>query len=783
MFSAIAFWVIIILIYIFSLPTPLFQDPFSTVVLDRNGELLGVKIAPDGQWRFPEIDAVSDKFETCITTFEDKRFYYHPGIDPIAIGRATKQNLSKGKVVSGGSTLTMQVIRLYRNGKSRTFFEKGLEILLATRLELQYTKKEILSLYASHAPFGGNIVGIEAAAWRYFGRNPKELSWAENAMLAVLPNSPAMIHTAKNRDLLKKKRDNLLKQLYEEKKINKTEYELALDEEIPQHPHPYPMHAYHLVNRAAAENSASTHNILTSIDINMQKMANEIVNVYNQRYLKNNINNISCLILEVETGNAVVYVGNGDINANIPEKAVDMIMANRSTGSILKPFLYSASLSAGKIMPKSLLKDIPTKMGSFSPENFDREYMGAVHADEALARSLNIPFVYMLKDYDILKFLYILRSLGLKSINKSSEHYGLSLILGGAESSLWDICSAYASMARNLKHYTESQSRYNTYDYHPASYYRESIINEKDKFIKETGILSAASIWFTFEAMSSLNRPGQEKQWQNFSSKQKVSWKTGTSFGFKDAWSIAVTPDYVVGIWVGNATGEGRSGITGIRVAAPVLFEILNILPNYKEWFEIPYDEMIYTSVCTKSGYLAGPNCTETDSTWIPVSCINSDVCPYHKVINLDVTGTYRVNSDCYPVDQMIQSTWFVLPPTMETYYRGSNSWYQSLPPFLENCSESISKSGEMMELIYPNQLSRVYIPVDISGDTLPAVFKAAHRDEDAEIYWYVDSKFYGSTKNFHEFAFKLPPGNYTLTLMDDKGNKLSKRFGVVSRD
>jgi penicillin-binding protein 1C len=783
LFSAIGFWLIVILLFIFSLPNPLFQDPYSTVVLDRNGELLGVKIAPDGQWRFPETNIVSDKFEACITTYEDKRFYYHPGVDPIAMIRAIKQNITGGEVISGGSTLSMQVIRLSRKGQSRTFFEKGIEAILAVRLEIGYSKEEILSLYASHAPFGGNVVGIEAAAWRYFGRSPEELSWAENAMLAVLPNAPSMIHTDKNRDLLKKKRDKLLNHLHENGTITDTELELAIDEDIPEHPNPYPMYAYHLVSRASAEFSKANYKIETSVDISMQKRANDIINLYNQRYLRNNINNIACLIIEVETGNAVVYIGNGDINSNIPEKAVDMITANRSTGSILKPFLYAASLSAGELTPKMLLKDIPTKMGSFSPENFEREYAGAVPADEALARSLNIPFVYILKEYGIMRFLYILKSLGLNSINKSSEHYGLSLILGGAESSLWDICAAYASMARSLKHFNILQSRYNTSDFHPASYLKNGDNHSENGAIKETSFLSAASIWFTFEAMSSLNRPGQEKQWQTFSSKQKVSWKTGTSFGFKDAWSVAITPDYVVGIWVGNATGEGRSGITGLRVAAPVLFEVLSVLPNYKNWFETPYDEMVYTEICSKSGYLAGPNCTEKDSAWIPTAGVNSDVCPYHKMINLDASGIYRVNSDCYQVDMMQQQTWFVLPPTMEAYYRVSNSWYQTLPPFMENCSESTIKSGEVMELVYPSQLSNVYIPIDLNGDTLPAVFKAAHRDNNSIIYWYIDAKYYGSTQDFHEMGFKLPPGKYTLTLMDDKGNKISKAFGVVSKD
>jgi penicillin-binding protein 1C len=779
---SILIWLTLILVFIFSLPSTLFTDPYSTAVYDKNHQLLGVKIAEDGQWRFPETKYISPKFEACILNFEDQRFYYHFGIDPISLIRAIKQNSSSKKIVSGGSTISMQTIRISRKGKSRTYYQKIIETILAFRLELSYSKKEILQLYASHAPFGGNTVGIEAAAWRYFSRSAEQLSWAENAMLAVLPNSPTLINTAKNREILKEKRDFLLKKLFSKNIISNEEYELAILEPIPEHPNPYPMHAYHLVNRAAKEIPNKNSQIETSIDINLQIQINEIANNYNQRYKTNQINNIACLVLDVESGNALAYVANADINSATPEKAIDMIKAKRSTGSILKPFLYAASLSAGEILPKTLLKDTPLRIGSFSPENYDKTFDGAVSADEALARSLNIPFAILLKDYGIGKFIYILKSLGLKSINKSSEHYGLSLILGGAEASLWDISSAYASMARSLKNFNKYQSKYSNSDYHEANYIKNSKSNEHQD-LRDWSFLSASAIWFSLEAMSSVNRPGDEKQWQTFSSKQKISWKTGTSFGFKDAWSIAVTPDYVVGVWVGNATGEGRNGITGLRLAAPVLFDIINVLPAYKNWFEQPYDDMILANICKQSGHLAGENCCDTVSTWIPANGINTEICPYHQKIYLDQSENFRVNSDCYPVDMMKQKSYFVLPPIVETYFINSNHWYQSLPPFLDDCLQSQQNLSEQIELIYPTNLSRVLIPIELSGDTLQAIFKLSHRNPETKVYWYIGEKYYGFTKDFHEMGFKLEPGSYTLNIMDENGYKISKKFKVISGD
>ena len=776
----IILFVFCVLFFIFCLPNPLFDEPYSVVVEDVDGEMLGVKISADQQWRFPESNFLNEKFKVCIVNFEDSRFYFHNGFDPIAFARAIKQNISNKKIVSGGSTITMQTIRLMRHNKKRSVKEKFVEIFLSIRLESTYSKEEILQLYASHAPFGGNVVGIDAAAWRYFERNQNNLSWAENAMLAVLPNNPSYINTAKNRELLKQKRDNLLLKLKEKKIITEVEFLLSKEEEIPQHPQPYPMHAYHLVQRAAKDFKKSENIIKTTLHIKEQKMANDIISRYNRIYRQNNINNIACLILEVNTGNVIAYVGNTDFDSQVPEKDVDMVMAYRSTGSILKPFLYAACLSDGAILPKTLLKDIPTKMGGFSPENFSKSYDGAVHADNALARSLNIPFVHLLKEYGTYKFLSLLRQLGLKSINRSSEHYGLSLVLGGAESNLWQISSGYASMARSLKYYTSHQAKYDANAYHSANYIQKTMIQQVKIYEKDVDFLNAASIWQTFEAMTAVNRPGAEGQWQNFSSKQKVAWKTGTSFGFKDAWSVAVTPDYVVGVWVGNATGEAKAGIIGVKIAAPVLFEILNILPSYKKWFEKPLDNMLQISTCRKSGFIAGQSCEIVDSAFISVTGINSPTCPYCKTVNLDETENFIVNSDCYPLEKIVRKSWFILPPSMEYYYKDKNRFYLTLPPTMEGCD--VTENQKVMEIIYPNHKSKVYIPINLQGDTLAAVFKVAHRDKDAEIYWFVNENYVTTTKDIHEKEFKLKANNYVLTLIDDKGNRCIRQFTVVDR-
>ncbi len=359
----------------------LFSDPYSTVISDRAETLLSASIATDGQWRFPFANHVPEKFSVSLLFAEDKRFYHHIGVDVLALSRAIRQNISAGKIISGGSTLSMQVIRLSRKNKSRTFFEKVIEIILATRLEFRYSKKEILSLYAAHAPFGGNVVGVEAACWRFFGRNPSDLSWSEAALLAVLPNNPSLIHLGKNRMRLKIKRDHLLQQLANAGTMDSLTLALAKSEPIPESPVPLPRIAPHLLSRAIREGKGQ-QNILTTIDDGMQQRVAAIINEHYQKLKANHVYNASAIILDVRSGNVLAYVGN-TLSGHANNEDVDVVMAPRSTGSILKPFLYAAMLSEGKMLPRTLWPDVPTFINGYAPKNFSKGFEGAVHAQRS----------------------------------------------------------------------------------------------------------------------------------------------------------------------------------------------------------------------------------------------------------------------------------------------------------------------------------------------------------------------------------------------------------------
>lgn len=779
-FCALILWICLMHLWI---PKPLISKPYSTLLYTTEASgrevLLGARIAPDGQWRFPSGSEVPEKFAVCLTQYEDKRFWHHPGVDPFALMRAVQLNLTQSRVVSGGSTLTMQLARIARGNQSRTVGQKVIEMLWALYLECSYSKAEILRMYASNAPFGGNVVGIEAAAWRYFGREAKDLSWAEQATLAVLPNSPALIHPGRNRAELKQKRDKLLLRLYEKHILDKTEYELACMEALPEKPLPLPNEAPHLLERLAIEKQENR--IHTTVDPTLQQQVQRLVNRYVADYRSNHIYNAAALVADVESGKILAYVGNvTDQNVTTGHGyQVDVITSPRSTGSVLKPFLYAAMLNDGLILPGTLIADTPLNINGFTPQNFNKTFYGAVPAHVAIERSLNVPLVRMLSQYNTGRFMSLLKRLGMTTLRFSEDHYGASLILGGAEGSLWDLSGMYASLARMLSHYRSYNGRYDRSDIHPLTTYpieeKKPIRSVTDTRLADESLLSYASLWFMFEAMSGLNRPEEEADWQQFSSMKQVAWKTGTSYGGRDAWAIGVTPRYVVGVWVGNATGEGRSGLTGVGYAAPILFDIYSLLPDVP-WFDQPYDELEEIAVCRQSGHKASAICDEVDTVYIPRTGIATAVCPYHRIVHLSQDGQYRVNSSCESVSRMQERSWFVLPPAQAYYYKNYHVEYQALPPLKPGCEEDQSRQ---IAILYPEHQAVLYLPKGFSGEREKVVMRATHARSDATLYWHLDDVYLGETRQIHQMACLVEPGNHILTLLDEDGNRRSILFEV----
>ena len=767
--SAIAF--LLLLIYYFSLPGTLFKEPYSTVIESSDGELLGAKIARDGQWRFPAQDSVPDKFKKCIVYFEDEYFYRHPGFNPVAMINAIKQNRKAGKVVRGGSTLTQQVIRLSRKGKKRTYFEKIIEVILSTRLELGYSKNEILELYAAHAPFGGNVVGLEMAAWRYFGVQSNQLSWAESATLAVLPNAPSLIYPGKNQIKLLEKRNRLLLKLNQEGVIDQQTYELSIDEPLPQKPYNLPQIAPHLLQRAAKNEEGKR--IKTTIDYTLQNRVNQIAKYYYNQYKQNEVNNLAILVIDVKTRNVISYIGNSPTD-NDHQKDVDIIDAPRSTGSILKPLLYAAMLDDGELLPNTLVADVPTQIAGYTPQNFNLTFDGAVPAHRALSRSLNIPSVLMLQDFGVNKFYEELQKFELKDINKSPDHYGLSLILGGAESNLWDLCRTYSNLSSTVNYFNKSHGKYRTNEFAELNYnhdFEADFGSETD----QKNIIGAGSIWLTYNAMEEVNRPEGDEAWKFYDSSLKIAWKTGTSFGNRDAWAIGTNSRYVVGIWAGNATGEGRPTLTGVTSAAPILFDVFNLLPRQR-WFGIPYEDLNEVEVCSLSGYLAKEGCPKIKQ-WVTKKGKSTRVCPYHKTIHLDKTQQFQVNSSCESVENIVTKNWFVLPPVMAWYYKGKHIEYLPLPPFKEDC---LGTQTIAMDFIYPKTNSKIYLTKNFNSEIQPVIFKVAYSQREKQLFWYVDHVYKGVTKVFHEKPIIMNAGFHYITVVDESGNEITRKVEII---
>jgi penicillin-binding protein 1C len=711
-------------------PTQKFNAPYSTALFDDSNNLLGAHIAKDGQWRFMPSDSVPYKFKKCITLFEDENYYWHFGVSLKGIARAIKLNFTKNKIVSGGSTITMQVARLQRPKKARNFKEKIIEIFMAIKMELCFSKNKILNVYASNAPFGNNVVGLNAASWRYFNKNVSQLTWAENATLAVLPNAPSLIFPGKNEKLLLAKRNKLMLKLLNKNIISNAQYQLALLEPLPTKPLPLPQLAPHYLQFLNNKNAGT---IYSSINFSLQKNVQAILQQNITNLGNNNIKNGAIIITDNKTGRIITYIGNKNFTENAEAQYVDCAQAARSTGSILKPFLYASALQSGQLTPQTLLPDVPMQYGSFNPKNYAKTYEGAVPANKALARSLNIPFVYLLNKYGVLKFKNQLNNLGLAHINKSGNYYGLSLILGGAEESLYNLNNAYSNLAQQLNKKT----------------------NEEEVVFENTIIFE------TFKAMQEVNRPDENGAWKNFENTQNIAWKTGTSFGNRDAWAIGITPAYTVSVWVGNAQGTSDNALTGFKAAAPILFSVFNILPKNKIGFAKPNAHIYKIAICHESGMRGGIYCHNIDTTELPEACMNSAVCSFHKC---DESCQNRTSENLNSI--------FEMPTLMSKYYYGNKLIIDSSKHFIKN----------KFVIVYPKNESTFLITKNTSGTINEIIFDCAYLQKDKKLFWHIDHNFICTTTDVHQIKYLPQEGIHVLKIIDEEGNEEKVNFCVKGR-
>lgn len=751
---------VITAILLVPLPDRLHAESTGTVVLDRNGEILRVFLDDDQQWNLPQDPehAVPEKLCRAAILQEDRRYYYHSGVDPLAVVRAAVQNIRSGRVASGASTITMQLARILQP-KARTLPNKILETIQAIKLELLHSKKEILLLYLDRAPFGGNIVGYRAAALKYFGKQGHAITWAQAAMLAVLPNDPGRIGGGMNVEALRTKRNNLLRKLEAGGEISDSTLRSALREPVPESILPAPLHAPHLARRVRDLHGPGW--IRTTIDHAIQEHAELLVHRHSEILSGKGIRHAAALIVETRTGKVRAYIGSPDF-FDPNHGQVDGIQAPRSSGSILKPFLYALAMDDGLITPVTKLLDIPTRYGTFVPANADESFGGLVTVSEALTQSLNVPAVRLLNAFGIRSAHQFFREAGLTTLFRNPAEYGLPLVLGGCEVTLWDMATLYRGLADG--------GRFSTL---------HVLDNPKpDQPVKQ--LISPGAGWLTLEILRNLDRPGAHHYWHMFENERPVAWKTGTSYGRRDAWAIGVSPDWTIAVWCGNFDGTGNPGLGGAETAGPLLFDLFRIMPGLSRdpWFAEPVSAFRTISVCEETGYPAGPACEKTVQIRVPRDARFRKTCPWHQHIQVDRNGTHTVCSRCWKPGRHHTISCLVYPPDVVQLLADRGVQLAVMPPHNPSCPAV--RQQNLVSIVYPDDDTTITLPRDFGGRKQAITCRAAAAHTGHILFWYLDGSYLGMTRDRHEFMIQPVPGIHRLTVVDRIGNRSTRRFRVT---
>ncbi len=760
----ILYGIFVFFFLILCIPLPKDEVAYSRALYSQDNQLLSAAISSEQQWRLPFSEPVPDKLSTAIITYEDAYFYYHLGINPISMIKATWTNLRSGRVVRGASTIPMQVMRLRHRSLGRSLWNKIYESLAAIKYSVTNSKKSIIKDWASLAPFGGNTIGIKAASLRYFGTDMDNLSWGQYALLAVMPNGPAVANLTRNRATLKQKRDKLLDKLAAEGYIPSDEVALYKGEEIPTMLNKVPQHGYHMLDFVAKQHP-DRQLFMSTIDYSKQLKLQELIEIESQFYKLEDIRNMAAVVIDVSQNKVVSYVGNtADKKGKF--SYVDIVQSARSYGSLLKPLLYMMAIDKAHYLPGEMIEDIPTSIGDFTPLNFDKKYRGAVPVEDVITQSLNIPAVRMLQRVGLPNFYETVRSIDLAYLHRGADHYGLSIILGGGETSLWDMARLYKGIAQNALGIA--------YPFRSVQYLADIPVEKPKKNIS----FDPTAVQYTINAMADISRPREERSWELYAQNQKVAWKTGTSFGHRDAWAVGFNGKYAVAVWVGNEGGEGRFGLTGIAKAAPVMFKIFNALNDHR-WFEsVPLQQKKQEiTICKESGRMAGNLCRSKRRLRLAVTSMKYKQCDFHQVHGISAGGQVVVPPCDIPIIRY--DTVFVLPPYMAYYYKEGHLDYRDDFNYDVNCQVSTSS----LAILYPQQGIKIFAPrVDVPvANSLIA--KAYHSHPGAALYWFLDGKYLETTKGKEAHFMEISPtvGKHRLHISDSFGGQSEVSFEVIN--
>ena len=740
------------------LPVQRLRPEPSTVALDRHGGLLRAFLAPDDMWRIrTHYEDIPPCLENAVLGYEDQYFRRHFGVNPVSVARAAMVDLLEGRFAQGASTITMQLARLMEP-KDRTLAGKIVEVFRAFQLEWRFSKNEILSHYFNLAPYGGNIVGVGAASRIYFNKEPHQLSLGEAALLAAIPNSPNTLRPDRHPRRALRARNKVLRLLAARGRVTREQLEEALSEPVPGRRYAMPFEAPHLTRDLKLQYPGEKR-LETTLDPSLQHLAEVMLRRHLKPLRPRGIANGAVVIIENGVRELRALAGSYDFFDFRHQGQVNGATAPRSPGSALKPFVYALGMQHGLVSPRSLLYDIPVNYSGYQPLNYDRRFHGPVSVEEALVRSLNVPAVSLdaaLKENGL---YYFLKDAGLATLPEIRDHYGLSLVLGGCEVTLLELANLYAGLAEGGR-------------FRPCRW-----LESQPRFTSEP-LLDPGVCYLLTEILTELRRPDFPSTWERFTDIPKVAWKTGTSYGHRDAWSVGYTPRYTIGVWVGNFDGKGAPELVGAEAAAPVLFSLFSALedPAGTAWFSRP-DNVKSRRVCSVSGMPAGPHCPSTEEELHVPGLSPHRVCDIHQVIQVDKETGKRLCPHCRigrDYEERVIEKW---PARMAAWMEKNGYPLDPVPEHFPRCTRIASGDGPV--IVSPPDGSELKIRPGAPLRYQKIFLDASVSNLTRTVYWFLDGQlvFSGSPA---EKVFILPaPGAHTLLCMDDEGRSTRSRFTV----
>jgi penicillin-binding protein 1C len=737
---------------LFPLPPP---KPYSFVVEDRHGTFLGAFLSSDGVWRIRTSPGeIPERLKSILLQREDRWFYYHPGFNPVSLVRALFQNLRSGRKISGASTITMQIARMIEP-KERTVLHKVLEIFRALQLEWKYSKKELLEMYLSMVPLGGNIEGLKSASLIYYQTPVERLNIAQLFDLILIPSDPNGLQPDKNPEKLFAMRKRQAAFWFARGMFSRDDSSVIWSTPSAAVRHQLPRSApqFCLRVRERARGAAEVH---SSLDLRTQRSVETLLSHHLQPWKRLGVQNGAVTVIDNRTREIVAYAGSGDFDDEASQGQVDAVRALRSPGSTLKPFLFAFQMDRGDLTPRTRLLDTPYDAEGFLAENYDGTYSGFVYADEALRRSLNVPMIRLLRRAGVGPFVDFLSTVGITSLGMQKPKLGLSLILGGCGVTLEEMTAAYAAFPNG------------------GTYQAASYLSGADNRSAPVRAFSPATAYMVTDILAGIERPDLPSNFEASVNLPAVAFKTGTSYGRRDAWSIGYSSEYTVGVWIGNVTHRGSPDLVGSRAAAPLLIDIFTaISTTHQKTILPPPADLGVRPVCAESGLAPTERCGNLITDLYSITRTNTRSCNVCKEYFIAEDGTLSYCPTCLGDHPFRTATYREHPAELLSYWTAAGIAYAQAPPHNPACTRIFSGDGPL--ITSPSERMTYFL----FSRNQKLSLQASSGLEVKEHVWYLNDRFLGKRKAGEKLLVSMAEGNHTVFCMDDHGRSSAVRITV----